>query len=206
MFYRLLKFTVVIFTIAFLSELAHTASPPPIEATSSPFLCQEASATCSCPLLARKISSEHNSRCASIILDNKSSYNVRLVVASLEDGRWVTSDDSGDVDIDCSPRTKRFANDELEVLSSVTSHFLGGIRGYATFHLDDDASTNFTIYWDAPLLGDNSYGITGLPTTKYQVALQNNLDNTVFQVTVRPVSTYSTDWGSIFSVLSLIGI
>ncbi|CAG8466676.1 2614_t:CDS:2 [Paraglomus occultum] len=205
MFYRLLKFTVVIFTIAFLSELAHTASPPPIEATSGPFLCHGTNATC-CPLLAHKIASEHSSRCASIILDNKSGYNVSLVVASLEDGRWVTSDDSGDVDIDCSPRTGRLANGELEVLSSVTSHFLGGIRGYATFRLDDDAFNVFTIYWDAPLIGSNGYGITGLPTTKYHVALQHDLDRTVFQVTIRPVITYPTNWGSIFSVLSLIGI
>jgi len=67
-----------------------------------------------------------------------------LVGVSLEDGRWVTSDDSGDIDIDCRPQT-RLANGEIEGFSSVTSHFLGGIRGYAAFSLDDNAFTFFTI-------------------------------------------------------------
>src|SRR5436190_526367 len=101
MFCRLLKFAVVVvFTIVFFSELAHADSSPPIEETGGPFYCDGTTLTC-CPLLAHKIASEHRSRCASIMLDNNSGYNMSLVFASLEDGRWVTSDDSGDVDIDC---------------------------------------------------------------------------------------------------------
>src|SRR5439155_8068509 len=128
-------------------------SSPPIEETGGPFYCGT-TLTC-CPLLAHKIASEHRSRCASIMLDNNSGYNMNLGFASLEDGRWVTSDDSGDVDIDCSPRIERLANGESLVLSSVTSHFLGGIRGYAKFSLDDDFDTTFTIHWDVPLIGSN---------------------------------------------------
>jgi len=197
MFYRLFKFTVVvIFAIAFLSELAHAA--PPIEETGGPFFCQNGTSLTCCPLLAHRIASEHHSRCASIMLNNKSGYNIRLVVSSLEDGRWVTSDDSGDIDVDCSPRTD-LANGESEVFSSVTSHFLGGIRGYATFIINDEVSTTFTIDWMAPLIGPNEHYVSGLPTENYHVALQYGFDHTVFQVTVAPVG------GMPFFVLPLIG-
>ncbi|CAG8649399.1 5004_t:CDS:2, partial [Paraglomus brasilianum] len=178
MFYRLFRFTVaVVFAIAFLSELVHAASP--IEETGVQCL------AC-CPILAHRIASEHHSRCASIILNNKSGYNIRLVVSSLEDGRWVTSDDSGDIDIDCSPRTD-LANGESEVFSSVTSHFLGGISGYALFIIDDKAFTTFAVKWKAPTIGPNEHYVSGLPTENYHVALQYGFDHTVFQVTVAQV-------------------
>ncbi|CAG8646203.1 9056_t:CDS:2 [Paraglomus brasilianum] len=180
MFYRLFKITVaVVLAIAFLSELSQAAPP----------FCQNGTSLTCCPLLAHRIASEHHSRCASIVLNNKSGYNIRLVVSRLEDGRWVTSDDSGDIDIDCSPRTD-LANGESEVFSSVTSHFLGGISGYVTLIINDNVSTTFAIDWKAPSigLGSNEYNVDRLPTEDYDVALQHGFDDTVFEVTVTLVT------------------
>src|SRR6185312_6439337 len=110
-----------------------------------------------------------------------------------------------DVGIDCSPRTDVLANGESEVFSSVTNRFLGGVRGYATFMMNDNASTSFTIYWDTPLIGFHGHYVIGLPTKNYRVALQHGFDDTVFQITVTPVRVYSIDWRKFFLALSFIG-
>ena len=176
MFYRLFRFTVaVIFAIAFLSELVHAASP--IEETGSQCL------TC-CPILAHRIASKHHSRCASIILNNKSGYNIRLVSAILKDGRWVTSNDNP-YGIDCSPWTN-LANGGSEVFSSITSHFLGGISGYALFLIDDKAFTTFAVKWKAPTIGSKKYYVDGWPGKNYHVA-GYSLSQAVFEVTVTQV-------------------
>ncbi len=164
---------------------------PIIEQDIGPFFCQNGTSLSCCPLLAHRVASEHHSRCASIILINKSGYSITLKSVSLEDGRWVTSDDSDDIDINCEPQTDSLANGQSEVFSSVTSHFLGGILGFATFTIHDDISSNFTISWRVPTIGSPGYSIEGLSKRKYMIDRQRGFENTVFQVIVEPHISYS---------------
>ncbi|GES99096.1 hypothetical protein GLOIN_2v1548905 [Rhizophagus clarus] len=123
-----------------------------IKGQDNEFFCPNGSSLICCPLLAHRVATEYHSRCASIILINNSGYNLTLETVDLEDGRWITTDDyERIIDVNCEPHS--ILNGESEAISSVTSHFFGGIMGFVTFTMDDDISSQFVISWDVPTVG-----------------------------------------------------
>ncbi|GES99097.1 hypothetical protein GLOIN_2v1548905 [Rhizophagus clarus] len=122
-----------------------------IKGQDNEFFCPNGSSLICCPLLAHRVATEYHSRCASIILINNSGYNLTLETVDLEDGRWITTDDyERIIDVNCEPHS--ILNGESEAISSVTSHFFGGIMGFVTFTMDDDISSQFVISWDVPTI------------------------------------------------------
>ncbi|CAI2174695.1 4099_t:CDS:2, partial [Funneliformis geosporum] len=125
-----------------------------------PFYCQDGSSAECCPFLARKFALEHHSRVATIVLVNRSRYRIELISASLESGH-------------------------AEAYSSVTSRFLGGVKGFALYYMNDDTFTSFVISWSVPTIGSPIYEIHGpYLTEKYIITLESDYDNTVFRVIV----------------------
>ncbi|CAG8638427.1 10065_t:CDS:1 [Funneliformis mosseae] len=156
------------------------------------FYCQNGSSLECCPLLARQFASKHHSRVATIVLINNSGHDMEMVVASLESGRWITSNDNK-YKISCEPQIYPLANGQAEAFSSVTSHFLGGVKGHAIFSMNDDISSNFVIFWSVPVIGSPTYDIYGLDLSdNYNIFLENDLGNTVFRVTVEPPTSFWT--------------
>nr|CAG8563848.1 9092_t:CDS:2 [Entrophospora candida] len=101
----------------------------------------------------------------------------------LEDGRWVTQYDyDGNININCTPHS--LINGQSEAISSVSSHFLGGIKGYLFFEIGDANSSNFLISWDVPTIGSPVYSSDGLSEKKYTIKSQGSLNDTVYYVTV----------------------
>ncbi|CAB4374947.1 hypothetical protein RhiirA1_446798 [Rhizophagus irregularis] len=149
------------------------------------FICLSGSNIACCPQLAHHVASKYHSRCASIVLINKSGYNMVLDIINLEDGRWVTSDDYDDIDINCEPHS--LLNDESEAISSVTSHFLGGISSVVIFTIDDDISSSFFISWNVPTIGSPKYLIEFFDKSskdKYSIITQKTFRNTVFRIEI----------------------
>ncbi|CAB4383907.1 unnamed protein product [Rhizophagus irregularis] len=110
------------------------------------FYCQDGTSQSCCSQLAHRISSDHLSRCASIVLINHSGYNMTLEVENLED---VTQEDyvhyvgANSTNINCQPRN--LTDNENETISSVTSHFLGGVKGFASFLIHDDMTSKLNL-------------------------------------------------------------
>lgn len=149
------------------------------------FICLSESSLFCCPQLAHRVASKYHSRCASIVLINKSGYNMALDIINLEDGRWVTSDDYDGIDINCEPHS--LLNDESEAISSVTSHFLGGISSTVFFTIDDDISSSFVISWKVPTIGSPKYLIEFLGESsrdKYNIITQQTFGSTVLQIEI----------------------
>ncbi|CAG8613132.1 12725_t:CDS:2 [Funneliformis caledonium] len=139
------------------------------------FYCQNGSSLECCPLLARQFASKHHSRVATIVLINNSGHDMEMVVASLESGRWITSNDNK-YKISCEPQIYPLENGQAEAFSSVTSHFLGGVKGHAIFSMNDDISSNFVIFWSVPVIGSPTYDIYGLDLSdNYNIFLENDL-------------------------------
>jgi hypothetical protein len=157
-----------------------------IKGQDNEFFCPNGSNIICCPLLAHRVATENHSRCASIILVNKSGYNLTLETVNLEDGRWITMNDYGQIiDINCEPHS--ILNGESEAISSVTSHFLGGILGLVTFTMDDDISSKIIISWDVPTIGSPGYFVNFLSETsnnKYIIKPQNTFGDTVFRIEI----------------------
>ncbi|CAJ0628815.1 13797_t:CDS:2 [Entrophospora sp. SA101] len=154
------------------------------------FACQNGTSLGCCPLLAHRIASQHHSRCATIILINNTGYNITLAASSLEDGRWVTQYDyDGNIDINCMPHS--LIDGQSEAISSVSSHFLGGIKGYLFFEIEDANSSNFLISWNVPIIGSPVYSSYGLSEEKYTIKSQRSLSNTVYYVTVDSKSNWN---------------
>ncbi|RIA86945.1 hypothetical protein C1645_778420 [Glomus cerebriforme] len=202
---KLIVFVNIILILVFLSTSTYSAPHDTIdtiehdlniiEEQDMNFFCQDGTSTSCCPPLAHRVASKHHSRCASIILNNKSGYNMSLSTINLEDGRWVTSkdDDDGYIEINCEPHS--LLNGESEAMSSVTSHFLGGVKGYVIFTMDDDISSNFIISWEVPTIGSPGYFFNFLDKpsrNKYVVKYENSFGNTVFQVTISPEIPWTT--------------
>src|SRR2546421_327488 len=101
------------------------------------FFCPGRNRAC-CPLLAHRIASKHHSRRVTIVINNKSGHTIFFDGASLESGRWVTSGDDIDIGINCEPPINPLKDGKSEAFSAVTSHFLGGVKGFASFSMDDD--------------------------------------------------------------------
>ena len=153
------------------------------------FYCQSGTSQHCCSQLAHRVSSDHHSRCASIVLMNNSGHNIDLDVVNLEDGRWIVSGDysgGNDININCQPRS--LLDGESETISSVTSHFVGGITGYVNFIIKDDTSSKFNISWKVPTIGSPEYEFSFFNESsyfkKYDVIKNNAFDDTVFQVTI----------------------
>ncbi|CAB4478479.1 uncharacterized protein OCT59_027281 [Rhizophagus irregularis] len=157
-----------------------------IKGQDNEFFCPNNSNVICCPLLAHRVASENHSRCATIILVNKSGYNLTLETVNLEDGRWVTMEDYGRViDVNCEPRS--ILNGESEAISTVTSHFLGGVLGFVTFIMDDDMSSKFIISWDVPTIGFPGYYFNFMDETskhKFAINSQNTFGDTVFRIEI----------------------
>src|SRR5581483_3437546 len=112
------------------------------------FYCQSGTSQSCCSQIAHRVSSDNHSRCASIVLMNNSGHNIDLDVVNLEDGRWIASGDysgGNNINLNCQPRS--LLDGESETISSVTSHFGGGITGYVNFIIKDDTSSKFNISW-----------------------------------------------------------
>ncbi|CAB4383906.1 unnamed protein product [Rhizophagus irregularis] len=154
----------------------------------SSFYCQDGTSRSCCSQLAHRVSSDHHSRCASIVLTNKSGYNMDLVAKNLEDGRWLTSEDyvgGNSVNINCEPHS--LLDNESETISSVTGRFLGGLTGYVSFKINDDMTNEFTISWKVPTIGSPQYEFNFLNDTSnqhYDVKMDNVFENTVYQITI----------------------
>jgi len=177
-------FIFIIIILVFSSKF--TYSVPLIERDDT-LSCQGTNEIC-CPFLAHQVASQHNSRCASIILINKSGYNMTLN-GFLEDGNWLTPQKYKNINRDCGPQASNLETNQSVILSSVTSHFLGGLKGYATFTIDDKASSTFIIAWKVPTIGSPNYSIDLSSKDKdikkkYDLTHQSILEDTVFQVTV----------------------
>ncbi|CAG8629637.1 2021_t:CDS:2 [Funneliformis mosseae] len=71
---------------------------------------------------------------------NHIGYRIELVSASLESGRG---------------------------FSSVTSSFLGGVKGFAIFYINDGSFSNFIISWSVPTIGSPKYEILGHDLSEY---------------------------------------
>ncbi|CAI2167320.1 19774_t:CDS:2 [Funneliformis geosporum] len=149
------------------------------------FNCQETENQDCCALLAFKIAKNHHARVASIFIINKSGFNIKPLSNNLNKGRWIKHDDHQNIDINCDPPTEPIANGQFVSFSSITSHFFGGVEGVAYFIIDDNiTNTKFSISWDVPLIGPPDYELDGLPTKKYYNESRNDLDKTVYQVTI----------------------
>lgn len=156
-----------------------------IKGQDNEFLCPKSNVIC-CPLLAHRVASENHSRCATIILVNKSGYNLTLETVNLEDGRWITMEDYGRViDVNCEPHS--ILNGESEAISTVTSHFLGGVLGFVIFTMDDDISSKFVVSWDVPTIGSPGYFFNFMDETskhKYAINSQNTFGDTVYRIEI----------------------
>jgi hypothetical protein len=152
------------------------------------FYCQSGSSQSCCVQLAHRVSNDYNSRCASIILTNNSGYSMTLEVGNLEDGRWLTSEDySGEngININCEPHS--LGDDESETISSVTSHFLGGSKGYVIFNIHDNTTSSFTISWNAPFIGSSEYNFNFYNESSYNdydVTNSSEFENTVYKIKI----------------------
>ncbi|CAI2187291.1 7204_t:CDS:1, partial [Funneliformis geosporum] len=138
-----------------------------------------------CAYIAKKIANKNHERVATIVIVNKSGYNITPLPVKLEKGRFVTHDDHENIDINCEPQTEPLTNGQNETFSSIASHFLGELKGIATFIIDDGSSSAFTLYWSASMIGTPPhYEIDGLPNTKYYNESKLDLEDTLFQVTI----------------------
>ncbi|CAG8679887.1 626_t:CDS:1 [Cetraspora pellucida] len=137
-----------------------------------------------CPLLSHRLSSQHDKRCVTIVLNNKSGYDITLAVANLENGEWVN-----DYNISCEPQTEPLANKKSQAFSSITSYKM---QGLATFIVNDDSSSVFTISWKAPVTNSDDYFSYSLVGKKYNVDFQFGLEDTVLQATVYKAPFYQT--------------
>ncbi|CAI2170753.1 13595_t:CDS:1 [Funneliformis geosporum] len=156
------------------------------------FYCEDGSSLECCPLLSRNFASRHHSRVATIVLINNSGYEMELVAVSLESGRWITSNDNN-YNISCEPQIYPLANGQGEAFSSVTSHFLGGVKGYAIFSMNDDILSNFIISWSVPTIGSPKYKISGISLSEnYDIVLERDLGNTVYRVIVESPTSFWT--------------
>lgn len=141
-----------------------------------------------CFQLAHQVCNDHHSRCASIFLNNKSGYNMSLVANNLEDGRWLTSKDyivDNSVNIKCEPHS--LSENESETISSVTSHFLGGVKGYVSFKIADNLKSEFTISWKVPTIGPPLYEfnfLNNLSYHHYDVIKEIAFEDTVYQIAI----------------------
>ncbi|CAG8434281.1 11191_t:CDS:1 [Scutellospora calospora] len=176
--------------LVFLLHFTYSAPHDTIEAERQniDYFCRDGNSQNCCPHLANRVANENFSRCASIILINNSGFKMTLVNENLEDGRWVTSHDYYDGDgvyIDCMPHT--LLNYESEAISSVSSHFLGGVQGYVGFIIDDDFSSKFFISWDVPLFSSPKYHFSFLNESymyKYNIKVEQSFGDTVYKVTI----------------------
>ena len=188
---------------------------PTYSATDESFYCQTPGTSSDCCFqLAHRVSTGHNSHRASIVLTNNSGYNMTLGVKNLEDGRWVTSEDYGgnnSIIIDCQPRS--LLDNESETISSVTSHFFGGLTGYVTFNIHDNMSSTFTITWKVPaMFGSPQYEFNFFNESSYndyEVTNSTTFENTVYQVTmnkkIKTIPIYNTKpWKLILVILSIV--
>ncbi|CAG8690892.1 1896_t:CDS:2, partial [Funneliformis mosseae] len=91
---------------------------------------------------------------------NHIGYRIELVSASLISGRWITSNDDN-YRISCEPQIYHLKNGQAEAFSSVTSSFLGGVKGFAIFYINDGKFSNFIISWSVPTIGSPKYEILG---------------------------------------------
>jgi hypothetical protein len=153
------------------------------------FYCQDGTSESCCSQLAHRISDAHLSHCASIVLTNNSGYNMTLEVVNLEDGRWLKSEDYGvnnnNISINCEPRP--LPDNDSETISSVTSHFLGGIKGYVSFNIHDNITSKFTVSWKVPTVGSPQYEFYFLnifSNQLYDVTKKSTFGNTVYQITI----------------------
>jgi ABC-type antimicrobial peptide transport system permease subunit len=177
----------IIFAIVILVLLPPTSIH---SASNENFYCQDGTSQSCCTQLAHKVSSDNNSRCASIVLINNSGYNMTLGAKNLEDGRWLTSKDyvgDNSIDIDCQPHP--LLVNESETISSVTSHFFGGIKGYVIFNINDNMLiSNFTISWKVPaFFGSPEYdfGFHDISSyDDYNVDKNSEFENTVYKITI----------------------
>nr|CAG8472912.1 6745_t:CDS:2 [Entrophospora candida] len=186
MYYKFIFINIIIIVLVFSSTSTYSA----LTEQDIDFACQNGTSLGCCPLLAHRIASQHHSRCATIILINNTGYNITLAASSLEDGRWVTQYDyDGDIDIDCMPHS--LLGGQSEAISSVSSHFLGGIKGYLFFEINDANSSNFLISWNVPIIGSPVYSSYGLSEEMYTIKSQRSLSNTVYYVTVDSKSNWN---------------
>src|SRR6266480_4824879 len=143
------------------------------------FYCKNGTSQLCCSQLAHRVSSDNHSRCASIVLTNDSGYNMTLVAKNLEDGRWITSDDYGGgngININCQPRS--LLVNESETISSVSSHFFGGVKGYVSYNIHDNMTSKFTISWKVPTIGSPQYDLNGLSSHDYEVKDSKTFEDT----------------------------
>src|SRR6266540_1769536 len=158
---------IVIMIILLLSS-RFTYSTPLIERDIGPFYCDDETNIKCCPFLAHRVASQYHSRAASFILINNSGYNMTLSNVNIEDGRWVTSKDyDKSINVKCDPSNGTIVPGQSEVFASVTSHFLGGLKGYVSFTIHDKISSNFTISWDVGTLRSPKYFFNELSKKKY---------------------------------------
>ena len=154
--------------------------------------CQDGGSQSCCTFLAHRVASENNSRCGSIVLNNRSGHDITLDSVNLEDGRWITSDDysgSNGVNITCYPR-QILLDKQSETISSVTSHFLGGVSSYVSFIIDDNVPSNFTVSWKVPTaIASPEYDFR-FSSNKYNVDKETTSfeDCIVFQITINKKS------------------
>ncbi|CAG8507552.1 5556_t:CDS:1 [Funneliformis mosseae] len=132
-----------------------------------------------CASLSDNVAKKHHVRVATIVIINKSGYNMTHII-KLEDGCYVRHDDHENLDINCEPQTEPLANGQNETFSCITSHRFGGLKGIATYIIDDSGSSTFILSWSIPTIGDPNYDIEGLPNKKYYNENKYDLDNTLY--------------------------
>ncbi|CAB4485877.1 hypothetical protein RhiirA5_405827 [Rhizophagus irregularis] len=117
-----------------------------------------------------------------------------LEVENLEDGRWLTQEDyvhyvgANSTNINCQPRN--LTDNENETISSVTSHFLGGVKGFASFLIHDDMTSKLNISWEVPTIGTPQYEFNFLGELSYQHYVVNKnktFDDTVYQIIINKI-------------------
>ncbi|PKC17442.1 hypothetical protein RhiirA5_368992 [Rhizophagus irregularis] len=201
----------IIFAIVILVVLVLSPTFTYSEDNSS-FSCQDGTSQSCCSQLAHRVSSEHNSRCASIVLTNESGYNMDSTNKNLEDGRWLTSTDyfgANSVNITCEPRS--LLDNESETISSVTSHVFGGLKGYFSFKINDSMTSEFTISWKVPTIGSPQYEFNFLNDLSNQYYIVNNnktFEDTVYQITINKINKINENKTpiSLIIVIVLLGI
>ena len=147
-----------------------------------------------CPLLAHRTSSSSKS----VILTNKSGYDMNLVAANLDYGQWIKGHN-----INCEPQTNPLANGQSEAFSSESTRY-SDMKGIVTFIIDDNISSTLIITWKA----SSSVKYYYLSGKKYNVEVHSIYDgNDAYQqVTVHnyEVSTFWTTLLQIFKMFAIV--
>src|SRR6266511_645618 len=95
----------------------------------------------SCAEVEHRVAVNNLARGSTIIIVNECGYNLTLVDAALDDGRWISTSDDNNAGANCDPHNfPTIPNNQTISFASVTSRVFGGAKGRASYIVDDGAT------------------------------------------------------------------